>query len=60
MSNYSEPLIARDAFFYGLVLFKFLLGFGVFVAGVITGNMEYVLFGGGHAFVAAPLWLLLK
>jgi len=37
-----------------------MLGFGVFVAGVVSGNTEYMIFGGGHAFVAAPLWLLLK
>jgi hypothetical protein len=49
-----------DVFFYSLVFFKFLIGFFVFVVGVSTGNMDYVLFGGGHAFVAAPMWLLLK
>lgn len=49
-----------DIFFYSLVFLKFLIGFTVFVIGVSTGNMEYVLFGGGHAFVAAPMWLLLK
>ena len=50
----------ENIFFYSLVFFKFLLGFVVFAYGLVAGNMDYVLFGGGHAFVAAPLWLLLK
>jgi len=49
-----------EVFFYSLVFFKFSLGFAVFAYGLMSGNVDYMLFGGGHAFVAAPLWLLLK
>ena len=45
---------------YFLVAGKFLVGLMALGLGLHTGEVGMMIFGAGHAFILAPLWLYLK
>ena len=45
---------------YFLVVGQFLVGLMALGLGIHTGEGGMMVFGAGHAFILAPLWLYLK
>ena len=52
-----DPFFVTEGFVSVLIFLKFTLGLIVLTIGVHDQNVDWMIFGAGHAFVLTPLWI---